>query len=55
VIIRLSLESGDPALVALAREAANKARAAAQQEPFWHAGHHAALLHIAAADSKTAE
>ena len=49
VIIRLSLESADPALVTLATEAANRARAEAQQEPFWHAGHHAALLQLAAA------
>jgi uncharacterized protein YyaL (SSP411 family) len=48
VLIRLSLDSGDPALQALATEAAERGRAQAQQEPFWYAGHHAALLRLQA-------
>lgn len=46
VLIRLSLESSDPDLVANAVAAANLARQPAQDDPFWYAGHHAALLQI---------
>jgi hypothetical protein len=46
LLIRLSLESDDPAMVEKASAAAGLARAQAQQEPFWYAGHHAALLQL---------
>ena len=44
VLIRLALKSDDPALVAKAVAAAELGRRQAQQDPFWYAGHHAALL-----------
>jgi uncharacterized protein YyaL (SSP411 family) len=47
VLIRLALQSDDPALVVKARAAAELGRQQAQQEPFWYSGHHAALLVLA--------
>jgi uncharacterized protein YyaL (SSP411 family) len=47
VLIRLALQSDDPALVVKARAAAGLGRQKAQQEPFWYSGHHAALLVLA--------
>ncbi|MGB5639748.1 MAG: hypothetical protein WBM63_11540, partial [Sedimenticolaceae bacterium] len=44
VAIRLSLQSDDPALVEKAVTAARLGRRQAEQDPFWYAGHHAALL-----------
>jgi len=44
VLIRVAAESGDPDLAARASAAAEAARRQAQDEPFWYAGHHAALL-----------
>ncbi|MGB5745134.1 MAG: DUF255 domain-containing protein [Sedimenticolaceae bacterium] len=49
VLIRLALNSDDPALVAKAASAAVGARAQAQTEPFWYAGHLAALLALPSA------
>ncbi len=47
VLIRVAADSGDPELVVMARDAAERGRAKAQAEPFWHAGQHAALLRLA--------
>ena len=47
LLVRVALQSDDPALVAKAAAAAGLARRKAQQEPFWYAGHHAALLALA--------
>ena len=47
VLIRVAAGSGDPELVARALAAAEAARRQAQDEPFWYAGHHAALLQAA--------
>ncbi len=44
LLIRLALQSDSPDLVDKAAEAAELARSQAQEEPFWYAGHHAALL-----------
>lgn len=44
VLIRIALQSDDPGLVAKATAAAGLGRQQAQLEPFWYAGHHAALL-----------
>lgn len=44
LLILEALRSDDPALVARALAAAEAGRARAQAEPFWYAGHHAALL-----------
>ncbi len=44
VLIRLAAESDSPELVAKALAAAAEGRPLAQGEPFWYAGHHAALL-----------
>jgi uncharacterized protein YyaL (SSP411 family) len=44
VLIRLSLESGNPQLRTAALAALEMGRQKAQSEPFWYAGHHAALL-----------
>jgi len=47
LLIGVAAQSDDPEIVARARAAAEAARGAAQQEPFWYAGHHAALLAVA--------
>jgi uncharacterized protein YyaL (SSP411 family) len=49
VLIRLALNSDDPGLAAKAAGAAAGARAQAQAEPFWYAGHLAALLALPSA------
>ncbi len=49
VLIRLALNSGDPELAAKAASAAAGARPQAQSEPFWYAGHLAALLALPSA------
>ena len=54
VWIRLALDSGDPSLTARATEAAEAARRDAQNESFWHPGHHAALLRLDATSAATA-
>ncbi len=45
--IREALDSGDPALVEKAVGAAEAARRQAQNNSFWHPGHHAVLLQLA--------
>jgi len=50
LLIALALRSDDPQLVAKARAATEMGRAKAQAEPFWHSGHHRALLAIASED-----
>lgn len=44
VLIRLSLDSGNPRLRTAALAALEMGRQKAQSEPFWYVGHHAALL-----------
>ena len=46
VLIRLAAHSDAPDLVEKALAAADLARQQAQAEPFWYAGHHAALLEM---------
>ena len=46
--IKVALDSGDPVLVEKAVSAAESARRPTQLEPFWHPGHHIALLSLAA-------
>jgi len=47
VLIRVALQSDDPALVKKAVTAAGLGRQKAQLEPFWYAGHYAAVLALA--------
>ena len=44
--INVALDSGDPVLVEKAVSAAESARRPTQLEPFWHPGHHIALLSL---------
>lgn len=46
VLIRIAADSGDPDLEKMALQAAERGRAKAQDEPFWYAGQHAALLAV---------
>jgi uncharacterized protein YyaL (SSP411 family) len=53
LLIQVAADSGDPDLVARAAAAAGLARADAQAEPFWHAGHAFVLLRPAAVSPST--
>ena len=47
LLVRIAIRSDDSNLVAKALAAAELGRRATQQQPFWYAGHHAALLEAA--------
>jgi uncharacterized protein YyaL (SSP411 family) len=47
LLVRIAIRSDDSNLMAKALAAAELGRRAAQQQPFWYAGHHAALLEAA--------